>query len=58
MKLQTHFPRRHPTKPNTELEIRAAFFHLNCIAHAIRVSESFAFHTLTVNNYYNSDASK
>jgi hypothetical protein len=57
--LQTHFLRRYPTKPNTTLESKAAFVHLNCIVHllrfvdehAIRVNESIAFLTLTVNNY-------
>ncbi|KAH0811735.1 hypothetical protein GEV33_011056 [Tenebrio molitor] len=53
--LQTHFLRRYPTKPNTTLESKAAFVHLNCIVHllrfvdehAIRVNESIAFLTLT-----------
>jgi hypothetical protein len=42
------------TKPNTALESKAAFVHLNCIVHehAIRVNESFAFLALTVNNYF------
>jgi hypothetical protein len=29
-----------------------AFVHLNCIEQAIRVNESFAFLTLSVNNYF------
>jgi hypothetical protein len=45
-KLQTRFLRRYQTKPNTALESKAAFVH------AIRVNESFAFLTLTVNNYF------
>jgi hypothetical protein len=33
----------------TALQSKAGFVHLNC--NAIRVNESFAFSTLTVNNY-------
>jgi hypothetical protein len=52
-KLQTHFLRRYLTKPYTALETKAAFVHLSCFVeeHAIRVNESFAFVTRTVNNY-------
>jgi hypothetical protein len=54
-KLQTRFPRRYRTKPNTTLESKAAFVHLTFIVHeaehAIRVNESSAYLTLTVNNY-------
>jgi hypothetical protein len=51
-KLQTlHFVRRYPTKPNTALESKAAFVHLNCIdEQANRVNEAFAFLSRTVNN--------
>jgi hypothetical protein len=50
-KLQTHFLGRYGTKPNTASENKAAFVHLNWIEDAIRVNESFAFLTFTVNNY-------
>jgi hypothetical protein len=49
-KLQTQFRK----KPNTALESKAAFVHLNSIVHAIPVNESFAFLTPTVNNYFGS----
>jgi hypothetical protein len=39
VKLQTHFPRKYlrfRTKPNTALESKAAFVHLNCIEDCLR----------------------
>jgi hypothetical protein len=53
LKSGPYFLRRYRTKPNIALESKATFVHLNSIVeHAIRVNESFAFLTLTVNNYW------
>jgi hypothetical protein len=49
-KFQTQFLSRYRTKPNTAHENKAAFVHLNCIEHTIRVNENFTFLTLTLNN--------
>jgi hypothetical protein len=34
-KLQTHFLKRYQTKPNTALEVKAAFVHLDCIVNSV-----------------------
>jgi hypothetical protein len=39
-KLQTHFLITYQTKPNTALESKAAFVHLNCIVHSASVRNS------------------